>query len=365
MNKSASAQDFEQKILNLVKNRNYNNFIKAPAVAGATIGGVGGGLAGLGETYVKSHDFDNDHSHGEAQLNDYLSNALKRGVQGAAVGGGVGVLRGAVMKEDLIKNQMNEVKNKLGKPGIFGRGAAHNDRAKALWEDMVTSGKLNDVDVIEHLAKQDNPVEKAMATVLKPLGNKVKSPEEMLASRQQLEQKLKKFMDSGDLKYVEQAGLSDAEKELVKHKYDTRADLAPVVEALGKNRSSIAPVPGVDTVLTMKRKALEQTEKNLANAAANPYEASEGYNNINKEMQRVQKMDEVNRVHAELRQAVNNGDTAKAGRLAKKVEQLMDEYNGKSKGINPFVLGGIGLGGAGLAAAAYNKYKEKEDKNKK
>lgn len=225
MNKQAvNAADFEKKILGLVKNRNYKNFIKAPAAVGAALGGVGGGAIGAYE------GLDDPNSKG------LVHNALSGGLHGAAIGGSLGAAKGLGMRRDLIKKQLQEVENRLGRPGMYqqlGNWLKSNhdpvfkaeqnlgrlQKAKGLWEEMASTGKLNDVNILDHLHGSEGLVEKGMSKALGQAGFLPKSPEELMANREKLEEGLRKFMGGGGLASLESAGLSEAEKSLLKSKY--------------------------------------------------------------------------------------------------------------------------------------------------
>jgi hypothetical protein len=72
----------------------------------------------------------------------------------------------------------------------------------------------------------------------------------------------------------------------------------------------------------MKRKAQQQAASDLNRAAVDPQASGANYANINSEMQRVKNLDEINKLHARLREALDKGDSSTAARISKKLEDL-------------------------------------------
>jgi hypothetical protein len=292
MNKQAvNAADFEKKILSLVKNRNYKNFIKTPAAVGATVGGVGGGALGA------VSGIDDPNSKG------ILHNALTGGLEGAAVGGSLGAAKGLAMKREFIKKQLGEVEGKLGIPGYFkkikdsymaGRHlspaaaasaeTARADQAKRVFEEMASSGKFNDVNVVDHLNNSDRLLDKGLSGILSGVGIKPKSPEEMLAARNSLTERLQKYIETGNTLHMDTAGLSNAEKELLSSRLAKgRPDAEKTIEDLADVRyfkpkeipsaAAVPPAPSIADFSTLQRKAEEEMHREIQNATANPHMA--------------------------------------------------------------------------------------------
>lgn len=158
MNKTAiDPSQFERKILDLVKNRKYTNFLGSHALTGAGVGALGGGAVGLADTARQQMSGELE---GQDKLKAYLNNALRYGTAGGVLGGTMGVSRGAGLVKDLKKEQLGKVKD------LLSQGAAPDLLLKQLTE----GGHLKDLHVLDYLNKSEGTRNKLNKGIMDMVG---------------------------------------------------------------------------------------------------------------------------------------------------------------------------------------------------
>lgn len=107
MNKQAiNSAAFEKNILNLLKKNKFSGYRTHHGVGGAGLGGLVGAGAGAIDAYT---DSDNEDLSSQEKMQKYLNKMLTYGGAGAAVGGGLGALKGRKIRNALAKKEMDKL----------------------------------------------------------------------------------------------------------------------------------------------------------------------------------------------------------------------------------------------------------------
>jgi len=212
MNKNAaSPADFEQKIMNLVKNRKYLDFAKSHALSGGGLGALIGGGMGAAQTAAKQMRGDMTDEKGGDIMGQYLGSIGKGALTGGTLGAGAGALRGAGLRGKLRSSQLDEVKNAL-------RGGAHPE---ALYNELISRGKLNPMSMEQYFQNKLPGRNKLtdMAAEHAYGGTPAKLPIETMAAREKAKEGIESFALSGNTQHLDAAGLGDLEKGLLIKKH--------------------------------------------------------------------------------------------------------------------------------------------------
>jgi hypothetical protein len=197
---------FEKKIMQLIKNRNLRNFATSHGAVGAGVGALGGGALGAIDTARKQIGGELEGMSAGDVAKTYLNNIAGYGGTGALAGGTLGLMRGSSLKNNIIKKQLGEVEAALK----GGTGA------QKLYENLVRSGKVRDLDVLEHLHGSNNMIDQGMNKIMGMFGQQFDPAAAALAgtaSRENLRKSLGRYISTGDVSHL--AELTPAEREML------------------------------------------------------------------------------------------------------------------------------------------------------
>jgi hypothetical protein len=151
--RSYISPDFEKRVMDILKSKLKGHKTYGGIVGGLLGSGVGG-TAGLIDTEKKRQSGELDNLSMEGKMKEYILAALKPGIAGAAIGGGLGVGYGALDRINTAKKiytQNRKTFKKMLAP--FGEASAVRPKVEQLILDravhpMPESNKLTKIKEI-------------------------------------------------------------------------------------------------------------------------------------------------------------------------------------------------------------------------
>jgi hypothetical protein len=283
--------DFENKVVNLLKNR-IKGFTSAGKSTGGTAGALGGALLGAGTQAVGQMGGDMDDLSGRQKMNRYLGAMATGGMAGAGLGGVIGRRVGLKNKLEAVKSQRNLLENTISKD--LAAGLSHGDVVKKLEKTVphmhaadihATSGEsglLGDfhADMLAKQKKINSPkMENLNLSQQKEIDKMLKAYEESIKPRvdtvrEGIEGKTMKErsgnvpeagsftgVDLGKSKNKHKGGMLDMVKAMLGLK--TPAKKAPAMPSNSAKGTKMGPLRGKDTQVDVTPEGFAPMDANV------------------------------------------------------------------------------------------------------